>query len=261
MALFRGYASRKSGFVSFELVVLLVVMLAFLAGIVLLMDDVVSSGKGAEGRRAIASEGERVLGVVERMVRDAEAVGWGDEWGPGAPGAKPGYTLELLVNIDGDSRTGSYSVDGVSGLERVFLCRPSATSTRLVALLYSRRSAGEGADAGSAPKESVITDLLDRRDPRAFRVDLLAGSEGAKDLLRVSVKLNDGTESQTFLRLIEYKQQARCGDPYCIRPAARGSAEMTLIRQTRQTPSVSTTTLPAASRTISSRRAPPHPSI
>ena len=198
----RGFATRKSGFVSLELVVLVVLMLVFLTGIVLLMYDMVIS-EGAEGRMALASEGKRVLGTVERMVGDAEAVGVGDQWGPGAPGAKPGSTLELLVNIDGDSRTGSYNADGVSGLERVLLYRPSSTSTRLVALVFSRRTDGEEAETGSAFRKSVITDMLDEYDPRAFRVQFLRNGNAEKHL-RVSLKLRDGAESRGFSSLIDY---------------------------------------------------------
>lgn len=71
--------SGQCGFVGLELVALVVIMLAFLAGIVLLMDDAVRPGKGAVGRVALSAEGELVLGIVERMMGDAVAVGNGEE--------------------------------------------------------------------------------------------------------------------------------------------------------------------------------------
>lgn len=200
----RGHGPGRGGLVSVELMALLLVMLAFLSGTVLLIDDAVRSGEGAAGRAALGTEAGRVLDFIEGAVSDARAVGTGTRWGE-APAAEPGSVLEMLVDIDGDAHTGSYSVDGISGLERVLLYRPSGQDKRLLALVFDRRpdEAPPGGDTG--PRKSVITDELDRRYPGAFKVSFAGVGGDAPRSVSVSLGLSNGPESMSATRVIRYR--------------------------------------------------------
>ena len=148
-------------------------------------------------------EADHVLDFIDRAVGDAQAVGTGGEWGR-APVAAEGSVLEMLVDIDGDAHTGSYSAGGISGLERVLVYRRFPGDERLLALVFAKQPDEAEAEGEAEPRRSIITDELDARDPGAFEVEFVRGSGGAPRSVKVSLALSDGSESRSASRTVRY---------------------------------------------------------
>lgn len=176
-------SGRGEGFKYYELAFLLVLVGALLAGMILLMWSAVDSLKPVKGEQRLSQEAERLMG----RIRALSGGGWlsGD-----AAGIKQGphQRLTFLVDVDGNGRTGDFHAGRERGLEKVIISRPDGDGGRLLARVYTAR--------GGPPREVVLTDHLDRADPRAF----YAGSPRrlADNKVRVEVSLRLRSRSRSF---------------------------------------------------------------
>ena len=103
----------ERGFISLDMILLLVILAVFLVGVVGLTARGVSSFKPAKGSAEIREEADRLLDRLEAMVTGAKAV---------SPDARSG-SLAFAADLDGSGGTvkvaGSAAV--LSGLEVVLL--------------------------------------------------------------------------------------------------------------------------------------------
>jgi hypothetical protein len=150
------------GFTLGELIFLMVILAAFLAGTVWLVDQGVRtfSPSGKEAKQGTGAQ--NLLDRLEALTKDARVF----LLPAGAERAKfeTGGAVEFLSNIDGDTSTGSYEAAGQKGLERVTV-RRDTTGRGLVA---------EVSEAPGEPSKTVeLTDDLDTLTPAPFKVEYL----------------------------------------------------------------------------------------
>ncbi len=196
----RGTRARGMGFIPAEMVLLILMLVAFLAGVVLLVDDGVSTFDSREGDSGLSAEADRVFDGLEALLGSARAVSLEQ------PGLDPSFNRTRLVFIAELDGTGPMS--GVLDLREneVVEVRYTDITPRLEVLV-------NGGTGGAGP--STLTTMLDTDRAVPFTVEYLApGGEalgparvGDPQLkvgsVRVKIWLETGDRSQRFSRMIE----------------------------------------------------------
>lgn|GEM_PF-5245012 len=192
----------ERGFISLDMILLLVILAAFLVGVVGLTARGVSSFQPAKGSAEIREEADRLLDRLEAMVTGAKAV---------SPNRSRSGPFAFVADLDGSGGTVrvARSAAELSGLEVVLLERPSEGSRKLVAAVR-----GDGSSTGDMV---VLTKMLDPRSPHAFAaVCILVEKVGSNTKhpgasvgsVRFSVRLASSGESGTFTRLVRLSSPA-----------------------------------------------------
>lgn len=184
-------AGRK-GFISAEMVLLLIMLVVFLAGVVLLVNGGVSTFDAAKGQTRLSDESARILNRIGAMLSSARTVSLAQ------PSLEPAFNSRRLVF--------TADLDGAGGKpETVALYRPSSRPGELVALVGDR---SEGA------RKVILTSMLDPASRAALKVeyygeagdrfDTRAGSVvGARVVgsIRVRIRLLSGGDTRSYGRL------------------------------------------------------------
>jgi hypothetical protein len=155
-----GTSTGKGSSQSVELVILLMLIVVFIAGIVWLLQGGVDFLKSDHGFSLLTSEGATLTSRMEKLVSDARRFDLRNA--PDTSYAES-QKLDFLSDLDGDPATGSYRSGGLKGLERVVVRRAGEGSRFLIADVYSSPT--------KSPSRVVLTSRLDRSDPAAFAVD------------------------------------------------------------------------------------------
>jgi hypothetical protein len=192
----------ERGFISLDMILLLVILAAFLVGVVGLTARGVSSFQPAKGSAEIREEADRLLDRLEAMVTGAKAVSWN---------MSRSGSFAFVADLDGSGGTVKVARSSaeLSGLEVVLLERPSESSRKLVAVVRG--------DDSSTGDTVTLTTMLDPRSPHAFvavpvlgeKPDTNTESSGASvGSVRFSVRLASSGESGTFTRLVRLSSPA-----------------------------------------------------
>jgi len=192
----------ERGFISLDMILLLVILAAFLVGVVGLTARGVSSFQPAKGGAEIRDEADRVLDRLEAMVTGAKAV---------SPNSSRSGSFAFVADLDGSGGTVKVarSAAELHGLEAVLLERPSESSRKLIAVV-------RGGDS-SAGGTVTLTTMLDPRSPHAFVAVCILGekpgsnaknSTASVGTVRFSVRLASSGESGTFTRLVRLSSPA-----------------------------------------------------
>lgn len=184
-------AGAEAGFSVAEMAVLLAVMLAFLAGVVLMTGRAVSLSGPDDLRSALHSESEAVFGKLGALLESSEAVS-PFQPRPGRPEIFDGIVLR--ADLDGDG-----------GEETVAVGRSPESPRLLVARVI---------DGGGSRRTVTLTSLLDGSSRAPFTAEYLdengkriKAKEGVRPgsarSLRLRLALRSGTNSHTFTRTFD----------------------------------------------------------
>lgn len=172
----------EAGFSAVEMAVLLAVMLAFIAGVVLLTGRAVSLSGPDDIRSGLAEEADMVFSKLGALLGSAEAVVIPV---PGVERPRAGAVLALSADLDGED-----------GPETVVVGRRGSDARLLVARV--------GAGAGG-PRTATLTSMLDRSSRSPFTVEYL-------DARGRPVGTSEPTGESTVVRSVQFSLVLRSGD-------------------------------------------------
>jgi hypothetical protein len=197
-----GMRAPGRGFIPAEMILLLLMLVAFLAGVVLLVERGVSTFDSGKGDSSLAGESERVFEGLEAIIGSARAVSLEQ------PGLDPGFNrgrLVLVAELDGSGPGGGTGEPDLSENE-VVLVRVRPSRPRELQVLVAGGTGGAG--------ETVLSSLLDWARPAPFSVEYM-GLNGEKigpaapeapvlsvGSIRITLWLRSGDRSERFSRLI-----------------------------------------------------------
>ncbi len=181
----------ESGFSVIEMSALLLLMLAFLAGVVLLTGRAVSRSQPDRSFPKLSAESDAVFRKLDALLGSADVISLNQ------PGLAPhGNDTGLVFTGDLEGR----------GRDETVLIFRSADRRRLIV---------EVLGAGGPARRVTLTSLLDRSAKTAFAVEYLGaengpGVPGAEiDLLRVRLVLRQGSDSRSFAHTIRLPERVR----------------------------------------------------
>ncbi len=202
-------AGRK-GFISAEMVLLLIMLVVFLAGVVLLVNGGVSTFDAAKGQTRLSDESARILNRIGAMLNSARTISLLQ---PSLDPADNSGRLLFVADLDGTGgsvtlQKGADEIPG-TGLETVGVYRPSTRARELQVAV---------ADSSGIARKVTLSSKLDPASGNAFTVDYL--SRGGEKIdpstartaglevgaVRVNVRLNSGRDSGSFVRLFHLEE-------------------------------------------------------
>jgi hypothetical protein len=203
--------SAERGFAAYEMILLIVALTVFLAGVVLVVDEGVRAFRPqGSGSAALEEEGERVLDDLEAVVREAQVVSPTRATSTGSP---PDIRLAFAADLDGTGGGFELGEGGevavVDGLQVVEVFRGAPRKLDVSVL-----------DSDSRTAVVTICDSLDSLSKAPFSYQLLAGdgqdivpnkehSGGQKvSEVKVTIRLRIDDESERYSRVIKLREPA-----------------------------------------------------
>ncbi len=213
-------AGRK-GFIAAEMVLLLIMLVAFLAGVVLLVNGGVSTFDSAKGQTRLSDESARILDRIGAMLGSARTISLAQ---PSLDPADNSGRLVFVADLEGTGggvtlQKGADEIRG-AGLETVAVYRPSTRPRELQVAV---------ADSSDRARRVTLSSMLDPASGNALTVDYLSRGGEKIDLLtanaagmevasiRVKVQLDSGRDSGSFARLYRLEK------PLEVRQVALGT--------------------------------------
>lgn len=202
-------AGRK-GFIAAEMVLLLIMLVAFVTGVVFLVDGGVSTFDSAKGQTRLSDESARILDRIGAMLGSARAISLAQ---PSLDPADNSGRLVFVADLEGTGggvtlQKGADEIAG-TGLETVAVYRASTRPRELQVAV---------ADSSDRARRVTLSSMLDPASGNAFTVDYLSrGGEKIDTLtantvglevgsIRVKVRLRSGRDSGSFARLFNLEK-------------------------------------------------------